>query len=267
MNPSPPNGIVTLTTDFGSEGIFVGAMKGVLLNINSSVQMVDITHEIRSHDVRTGSFQFSAAHSLFPKGTIHLVVIDPGVGSDRKGIAIETEDYFFVGPDNGVFSEAISQSVEYRAVSLESTKYFLPSISSTFHGRDIFAPIAAYISKGIDLPKFGPILDEIARLPIEAPKVSKATLTGVVRFIDNFGNIITNIDENLFKQSIQNQIFVIEFNGLKIKSLSNTYSDGTGTTPIALFNSYGLLEIALYQRNAARELKINPDDRVYVRFL
>ncbi|MDD9975858.1 MAG: SAM-dependent chlorinase/fluorinase, partial [Candidatus Poribacteria bacterium] len=198
---SDPSSIITLTTDFGIRDTYVGIMKGVILGINPNVQVVDLTHAIPPQDIYEAAFSIYAAHSYFPRGTIHVIVVDPGVGSDRRAIVCQTDNAFFVCPDNGVLSYLL-QSTEnearppVNAVEIQNKAYYLPEVSNTFHGRDIFAPIAAHLSLGIPLEDLGPPVQTLVQLPIQAPELSGNTLTGQIVKIDRFGNAITNISES-----------------------------------------------------------------------
>ena len=195
----PPR-IITLTTDFGTSDAYVGIMKGVILSINPNARVVDVTHAIPPQDIYEAAFSIYAAHSYFPKGTIHIIVVDPGVGSDRQAIVCQTESAFFVCPDNGVLSYLL-QSVENEekqpvdAVAIQNSAYYLSEVSNTFHGRDIFAPVAAHLSLGVPLDDIGPPAQTLVQLPIQVPELSGNTLTGQIVKIDRFGNAITNISE------------------------------------------------------------------------
>jgi S-adenosylmethionine hydrolase len=186
--------IITLTTDFGTHDWFVGTMKGVILGIAPRAAIVDLTHEIPAGDIRAGAFALAAGFRFFPKGTVHVAVVDPGVGGARKAIAVQTSNYLFVGPDNGVLSLALAREKIKSVHSLGNANYFLRPISHTFHGRDIFAPVAAHLSRGTPMHKFGPARKDFIRLPWPQPRVRRGCIEGEVVFIDRFGNAITNIE-------------------------------------------------------------------------
>ena len=266
MKSRVPNGIITLTTDFGVNDIFVGVMKGIIVGINPKVQILDIVHEIKAYDVLAGSFLFNAAYKMFPPGTTHLVVVDPGVGGNRRGIAVQTDDYFFVAPDNGVLSEALISENNCHVVSLEATQYFRSTLSKTFHGRDIFAPVAAHLTLNVSLSKFGRIINDRVCLPLPSPLVSENLIEGTVKHIDRFGNIITNIDQTLFNNHQGTKKFIIEVKELKVNSLSTSYQEGCNDQPQVLFNSFNLLEIAYFKGNAAKQFGIGHGDSVQVQF-
>ena len=255
MQKIDPSGIVTLTTDFGTKDIFVAVMKAVILRINPSVRLVDITHEVSPQDIPSASFLFNAAHGYFPPGTIHLVVIDPGVGSNRKGIAVQTDHGIMVAPDNGVLTEAIANYPNILAVSLENQSYFLSEISHTFHGRDLFAPVAAYLSNGTAIAELGPWISELVRIPISTPKIKNHCLQGEIRYIDRYGNLITNIDERLFRQFCDNRgNFAIRIKDQSVRGLCQSYQESPVGSVLAIFNSFNRLELAMYKGNAADKL-------------
>jgi S-adenosylmethionine hydrolase len=184
--------IVTLLTDFGTADYFVGAMKGAVLSVNPSAQVVDITHEVPAFDIEAGAFALLAAFEAFPAGTVHVVVVDPGVGSPRRPLAVEGGGHFFVGPDNGVFGHVYERLQNFRAFQLTNENYFRRSVSSTFHGRDIFAPVGGALSLGADIEKLGPRVEDPERLPFAAPsRLPDGTIRGAVIHVDHFGNLVT----------------------------------------------------------------------------
>jgi hypothetical protein len=186
--------IITLTTDFGTKDWFVGTMKGVILGIAPRATIVDLTHEIPAGDIRAGAFALAAGYRFFPEGTVHVAVIDPGVGGARKAIGVQTANYLFVGPDNGVLSWALAKEKIKSVRRLENSDYFLQPISQTFHGRDIFAPVAAHLSCGTLIRKFGPAQDDFVRLRWPQSRMRRNRIEGEVVFVDRFGNAITNIE-------------------------------------------------------------------------
>ncbi len=256
--------IVTITTDFGTKDTYVGVMKGVILSINPDAQLVDITHEIEPGNILEAAFLLKDAYKYFPEGTVHIVVVDPGVGGKRRPIAIKMEGFFFVGPDNGLFWPIISDK-DALVVHLTNKKYFLKDISTTFHGRDIFAPAAAYISKGVDLLDMGVLINDPVRMEIEKPKFLKDKIVGYVIRADRFGNLITNISKkDIEKHFGKREDLEIEIEGRKIKGLSRTYSDVASGQLLALIGSSGFLEISVNKGSAselfgkkAKELKVN----------
>ncbi len=186
--------IITLTTDFGLDDIYVGIMKGVILSINPACTIVDITHAVTPRDIAAGAFALESSCPYFPAGAIHMAIVDPGVGSGRRALVVETERSLFVGPDNGIFSFALSAPGLKAVYALTSTDYFLPDMSATFHGRDIFAPVAAHLSKGVQPEHMGRRIDDPVILPQAVPVMRGAgILEGCIVHIDRFGNLITNI--------------------------------------------------------------------------
>src|SRR5271167_3357390 len=192
----PESRIVTLTTDFGLSDPFVGIMHGVVLNIHPETTVVDISHAVHSYDLLDGALTIAQAYRFFPPRTLHVVVVDPGVGSRRRPIIVETDDYLFVAPDNGVLSLVKAREPKFCVRHITAERYFLQPVSQTFHGRDIFAPVAGWLSKGIAPREFGPEISDYVRLPFPVVKhVSANELRGVIVKVDKFGNLITNLSE------------------------------------------------------------------------
>jgi S-adenosylmethionine hydrolase len=257
------NSIITLTTDFGLRDPYVAEMKAVILGISPVAKIVDITHQIEKFNTRMGAYVLAAASQYFPKDTIHAVVVDPGVGTRREAILIQTKQHYFVGPNNGVLAlTAKSQGIKH-VYKIANPKLMLPKISHTFHGRDIFAPAAAHLAKGTPPPEFGP---EIHR--IVTPKFAKITkkrnmLIGEVIHIDDFGNIVTNFREKEI-ESMEIKIMV----NLKLKStklklrLCKAYAEVEVQQPLAIIGSHNFLEISINQGNAAEEFKTKAGDKV-----
>ena len=219
------SGIITLLTDFGLSDAYVAMMKGVILSINRDAELIDITHGINTGYVFQGADILKETFSYFPVGTVHVAVVDPGVGSDRRMIALKAADHFFTGPDNGIFWPIIEKYKDAVVCELTEGKYFLPHVTSTFHGRDIFAPVAAHISLGIDIHQIGRPLLTPEKLELPLPFKHDNTLTGQITRIDNFGNLITNITTNDLAGFVGNKEPVIHTGIIKIFGLSKTYSD------------------------------------------
>lgn len=263
--------IITLTTDFGDKDPFVGIMKGVILTINPRAVIIEINHEIAPQDVRGGAFTIFNSYRYFPKGTIHVVVIDPGVGSVRRPIAVKTSDYIFVGPDNGVISWAIIENAPFVAHEIKNKDYMLKEVSTTFHGRDIFAPTAAHLSlqfKEFDEYSFWESLGHEVKSPVLIPFPESKTIgyeiIGEILQIDRFGNLITNIRP---KMSIKYfQVVIRGIDKIKIDGLSKTYDDANDGDLILLVGSTNFLEIAKVGGNAAKGLEAKVGDEVRVVF-
>jgi S-adenosylmethionine hydrolase len=248
--------VITLLTDFGLQDEYVGVMKGVILSINPMVHVVDIMHNITRHDVKQAALAVNASFRYFPKGSIHVVVVDPGVGGKRKVICLQREDHFFVAPDNGVLTMVIKDGKVERICEITNQKYFLKPVSDTFHGRDIFAPAAAHLSKGVDMLRLGKeiVLSKITTLDIPAPTVTATDgLVGAVISIDHFGNLVTNISQatlERFKDDAKSKEVMIRLGRFKIQGVSKSYDSVKAGSPVAVFGSRNLLEISLNQGDA-----------------
>lgn len=257
--------IVTLTTDFGTREFYAGALKGAILAVCPGVSVIDITHEVRSHDVFEAAFTLACAYSAFPPGTTHMVVVDPGVGSDRRGVAVSAGKYFFVAPDNGCLSLALQREPVSVAVTIEAGHYFRTPVSDTFHGRDIFGPVAAYIARGIPVSKFGSEISDLKRLNLPGVKrKADGVLEGVVLHVDKFGNVITNITPESVASltGTSPAHFVFVFEGQRIERHCRFYAEGAEPGPFSLLGSSGFYEIAAWRDSAARILKARRGSRV-----
>jgi hypothetical protein len=256
--------LITLTTDFGASDWFVGTMKGVILSINPRTSIVDITHEIPAGDIRAAAFALAASFQYFPKKTVHVAVVDPGVGSRRKAIAVRTANYLFVGPDNGVLSFALAREKIQSIRLLTNEKMFLPVVSQTFHGRDVFAPVAARLSRGLQIEKLGPPAAKYMKLEWPASRRRGGSVEGEVVYIDRFGNAITNIDPDSLAANGALRARVVSF-GRQLCPLKSSYHAVPTGKPVAVFGSSGFLELAVNGRSAARMLGLRVGERVSVR--
>ena len=245
--------VITLTTDFGSQDWFVGTMKGVILGINPKAHWVDITHEIPAGDIRAGAFALMASYRFFPKGTIHVAVVDPGVGSERHAIAVDTANYVFVGPDNGVLSFALKNEEIKDVRRLQNERYFLKPLSHTFHGRDVFAPVAAHLSRSVALSKLGPKQGDIINLAWPDPKISRNRISGEVVYVDRFGNAITNIANMCVASFKDAEVFIAGKSVCRVKPFYQSVPAGE---PVAVPGSSGLLEIAINGGSVATSLAL-----------
>jgi S-adenosyl-L-methionine hydrolase (adenosine-forming) len=236
---------ITLLTDFGTADYFVGAMKGAILSTNPQAVIVDITHEIPAQDVAAGAFTLLAAYDTFPEGTIHLAVVDPGVGSERRPIIVSAGNHLFVGPDNGIFTHIYDRDPSFDAYHITATRYFRRPVSTTFHGRDVFAPVAAALSNGTDLISLGPWISDPIRLP--------ATHELEIIHIDRFGNLITNITRDQVKEGTR-----LSVNGTVISAFRRFFGENIGEPdePFAIWGSAGFLEIAVNGGSAAQLLNV-----------
>jgi S-adenosyl-L-methionine hydrolase (adenosine-forming) len=246
-------GIVALLTDYGLQDAYVGILKGALLSANPKARLVDLTHEIPPQDVREASRVLDAAHPYFPDGTVFVAVVDPGVGTDRAVVAAETRRHYFLAPDNGLLDFLRRGGELRRAVRVTQTRYFRTPVSSTFHGRDIFAPVAARIAAGLDLARLGPRVRTLAGSG-ETPVVSRGSrVSGRVVAVDRFGNLITDIPSTLLRTP---KNIRIRTGRVVLRSLSRTYSDVRKGALAALVGSTGHLEISANQGNASRLTRV-----------
>jgi S-adenosyl-L-methionine hydrolase (adenosine-forming) len=259
--------IVTLLTDFGTADYFVGAMKGAVLAANPGARVFDITHEVPPYDVEAGAFTLRAAFETFPAGTVHVAVVDPGVGSERRGIAVEGGGHLFVGPDNGLFGHVYERVRTCRVFQLTNASYFRSEVRPTFHGRDIFAPVAGALSRGVRAEELGPEVFDFARLPSAAVEsVGDGTLVGAVIHVDRFGNLVTNITpEDLSEEAVARGAR-LTVAGREVRRFRRFFADGAqgAGEPFAVWGSAGLLEVALYRDSAARALGAKRGDKVEV---
>jgi S-adenosylmethionine hydrolase len=258
------NSIITLLTDFGTKDYYVASMKGVILNINPWCLLIDITHQVSSHNIREGAFILASAYSFFPEGTIHLSVVDPGVGGVRKPILLVTQNYYFVGPDNGLFTMIAQKERVKQIIVLDKLKYHLSKVSATFHGRDIFAPVAAHLSLGIKPRAFGYTIDSLEGLGFERPVVKEGKLLGEILHIDTFGNLVSNIDAGILFRFTEGRPLVIRAGRKIIRGLKRGYWEGKKDEPIALLGSGGFLEISVREGNAQKILKMNRGDPIEI---
>jgi S-adenosylmethionine hydrolase len=247
--------IITLTTDFGLNDHFVGTMKGVILKIIPNAEIADICHSVQAFDILDGALALAQAYSYFPTRTVHLVVVDPGVGSARRPIIASSEEQNFVAPDNGVLSLMYAREERLSVRHITSDHYFLQPVSNTFHGRDIFAPVAAYLAKGVDHEKFGEEITDFVRFNAPKPKPADAnTLRGVVLRVDRFGNLITNFTPQdapaLFQQ--QPPAFKIVVGKREISAMHQNYAEGTPGEVFGVLGSMGYLEIVANRGSAAQ---------------
>ncbi len=255
--------VIALLTDFGTRDHYAGTMKGVALGICPDASLVDISHDLPAHDVLAGALELAAAYRYFPSGTIFLVVVDPGVGSARRGIAAEAGDYRFVAPDNGVLTAVLDEHPAKRVVELTERRYARPTVSRTFEGRDRFAPAAAWLAKGIDLAALGRPAGAIHRLDIPQPCVEADHIAGSVVRVDRFGNLITNIDRKTFERLAGGPLD-IRVGTHQVPRVVSTYADAPAGEVCALFGSTDHLEIAINGASAAADLDLGRGAAVHV---
>jgi len=263
-----PTKIITLTTDFGLKDPYAAEMKAVILSISPKAKIVDITHCVEKFNTRMGAYTLAAACPYFPKSTIHMAVIDPGVGTKRKAILIQTKNGYFIGPDNGVLALAAKGQGIRHIYRIENPKFMLPEVSNTFHGRDVFAPVAAHLANGISPSEFGPEIRKIVTPKFAKITKTKTTLTGEVIHIDGFGNIITNLrQKDLESMNIKVMVNLkLKSIGIKLK-LCKAYGEVGAQKPLAILGSHNFLEISITQGNAAENFQTRVGDKVTLYYL
>lgn len=247
--------IITLLTDFGTRDAYVASMKGVILSLNPQAVLVDLTHEVDPRDIQAGAFLLAEAAAYFPRGAIHLAVVDPGVGSSRRALAAQCRDHYWVGPDNGLFHLIFNRALDLSLVSLENPAYFRPRVSATFHGRDIFAPVAAHLSLGVGLDEFGPRVTDPVSLDFPQPEFGPEAVLGEIISVDRFGNLVSNIGAGDLTSWSGDREVRLQAGPLTIRSLARTYADAAPGEFLALAGSHGFVEIACARDNAARRLQ------------
>lgn len=265
--------IISMTTDFGFCDAYVAEMKAAILSINPDARFVDICHTIEPQNISQAAFVLHTAYRFFPERTIHIVVVDPGVGSQRRAVLLRTSFADFIAPDNGVLSYIIQKVIdkpvtgnmvrlrpEITAISLTRPKYWRQKVSATFHGRDIFAPVAAHLSLGRQPEEFGKKIGTLSTIPLLLPQKSQNGITGHIIHIDNFGNLITNIGEQYLPKKKDG--ITVSVGGKKIHGLSRTYYTGVGL--LSLIGSHGYLEISLKNGSASHFLGVGTGDQVRI---
>ena len=256
--------VITLTTDFGYTDPFVGIMKGVILGIHPEARVVDLNHGIAPQDVQAGAMILRHSLPYFRRGTIHIAVVDPGVGGARRPILIESDGHYFVGPDNGVLSLALEGKEPSCMIHLSNPRYHLTPTSTTFHGRDIFAPVAAYLSLGIPPRAFGERITTFQRLSRPGVVKNGRGLLGEIIYIDHFGNLFTNITEHDLAE-LSGTRLTIRLGRIAISGVVQNYAAGKKAGFMAIINGWGLLEIALYKDSAQNRTRAKIGQRVEVR--
>lgn len=257
------NRVVTLLTDFGVKDAYVGAMKGVILAMCPTVTLVDISHEVSKHNVLQGAFMLCQAAPYFTEGSIHLGVVDPGVGTARRRIMVQGRRCFYVGPDNGVLSLAAKREGVIKIVEIKNAEFMLPHPSRTFEGRDVFAPAAAHLARGVDIDEFGPEIHSFVNVSIAEPKRRGRELLGEVIYIDGFGNIVTNIPKDMLGEvDVGTSIEVRVGRVSKTVPFCRTYGDASAKSPLLTLGSSGFLEVAVNQGSAEKLYRATVGNRV-----
>jgi len=257
--------VIALLSDFGSRDHYAGTMKGVILGICPEVTLVDLTHDVAAHDVLEGALQLAAAYRFFPAGTVFLAVVDPGVGSARRGLAAEAGEYRFVAPDNGVLTAVFRDAPPRRVVELSERRYARPTVTRTFEGRDRFAPAAAWIAKGTQLSALGRTITDYQRIEIPVVEAIDEMLRGVVLIVDRFGNLVTNIDRRTFETFAKQGPIRILAGGTPVGRLVSTYAEIAPGEVCALFGSSDHLELAANAASAAERLSLGRNAAVEIK--
>jgi hypothetical protein len=259
--------VITLSTDFGWDDPYAGIMKGVILRINPRAVPMDISHGLSNQRLIEAAFKVAAVADYFPKGTIHLAVVDPGVGSARRPIVVKTKSHFWVGPDNGIFTRIMQTAPGAKIFHLTNPRYFLNPVSATFHGRDIFAPAAAHLSRGLSLPTLGKRISDPLLLNLPDPSCRKDEISGQVLYADRFGNLITNINRKEVERCFPEGNIAVRIGRRKLGGLQETYAQSEPGRLLTLFGSSGFLEIACNRSSAAEMLDYSPGKLPAVRLV
>jgi S-adenosylmethionine hydrolase len=246
--------IITLLTDYGLRDCYVGALKGAILSVYSGAQIIDVAHTIAKQDVLEAAYLINGYYKSFPKGTIHLAVVDPGVGGPRRPILVESRNHFFLGPDNGIFSYVFEREQVAQVVHLTATQYFATDVSDTFHGRDIFGPVAAHLASGVEARWLGKPIEDFLKLPLPQLKAAGTMLSGEVVYVDRYGNLVTNIDLASFYALVKGKQYTIAAGQTTIGGISRSYVDGQPGQLLALFGCQQTLELSVNQGSAASML-------------
>ncbi len=257
-----PSGVITLTTDFGLHDPYVAMMKGVILTVHPGARLIDVTHLIDPGAVAQAAGLVRDTFPFFPSGTVHVVVVDPGVGSERRPLAVEAAGHVFVGPDNGIFWPIIEAHAGAKVIHMTESRYFRSPMSKTFHGRDLFAPAAAHFCLGVGLEQVGTTITDPVRLPLPEPQIEGRCLVGQIVRIDRFGNLITNIHRSGLERFLMAAPPVIEIGERTIEGLRQAYTDVKRGELLALMDSSDYLEIAVNMGRAAKAIDLNADEIV-----
>lgn len=253
--------VITLTTDFGTRDGYVAAMKGVILGIAPGVHLVDISHEVAPQDIPEAAFLLGGVYRFFPPETVHLVVVDPGVGTERRGLAVRAGGHRFVAPDNGVLTPVLEAEEDAQIISLTNADYWLDDVSHTFHGRDIFAPVAAHLAAGVPIEALGVPIEDPVRLTLPNPQIADGATEGSVLWADHFGNLVTNIPATALTPG---EIYRVTVGRLTVTGLFTTYGQVRAGQPLALIGSHGFIEVAVREGSAAEMAGVGRGAKVRV---
>ena len=259
--------LITLLTDFGERDYFVASMKGVILNINPQARIVDLAHQVGPQQVEEAAYLLKSCYRYFPDGTVHVVVVDPGVGSARRPLLVTSSRYYFVAPDNGVLTDIFQEELSVEVREIENKQYRLDAEGATFDGRDLFAPAAAWLTRGQPPGSYGRLIRDYVRLPRQEPAWEGQALVGRIVYVDHFGNLISNVTP-LHLKEVQGRSrrsgVTIRVGGTVIEGLTHHYAEGSPNAPHALINSNGQLEIFVKEGSAAERLKLGRGERIEV---
>lgn len=244
--------VITLTTDFGTGDSLVGSMKGVILNINPDAAIVDITHKVFPYDLLDGALAIGQAYKFFPPRTVHVVVVDPGVGTERRPLLVTAGQHYFIAPDNGVLSMIYQREESLTVRHITAEHYFLQPVSNTFHGRDIFSPVAAWLSKNDQSNSFGEEITDFVRFAMPKPKQTGNSIKGVVLRADNFGNLLTNFTPEDAPQLLAGSNFKLRVGNAEISKFAQTFGNGGPNEPVLILGSSGFFEVAVNRGSAAK---------------
>jgi S-adenosylmethionine hydrolase len=250
--------VVTLLTDFGDRDYFVGSIKGVILNINPQARIVDLSHQVVPQQVEEAAYLLKSCYRYFPEGTVHVAVVDPGVGTARRALLVSTARHFFLAPDNGLLTYIFEEETSVEVRQIENRQYRLEAEGATFDGRDLFAPAAAWLTRGQQPGSFGRLVRDYVRLPIREPRWEQQRLIGRIVYVDHFGNLISDLTTDHVREvrtTLKRDTITVAIAGLTIQGLAASYEEGSRETPHALINSNGQVEIFLKGGHAADALK------------
>jgi S-adenosyl-L-methionine hydrolase (adenosine-forming) len=251
------NPIITLTTDYGTNDHLVGVMKGAILRVNPDARIVDITHQVTPFDLLEGALAIASSYAYFPVRSIHVVVVDPGVGTERRPLLVSGQNQYFIAPDNGVLSGVYDKEQNFAVRHLTSEHYFMQPVSKTFHGRDVFAPVAGWLSKHWQPASMGEVIEDFKRFAMPKPKESEGLLKGVVMKVDGFGNLITNFrTEDLSPETMEKGEIHLQVGSQAVTRMVHMFASGNAGEPVAYIGSSGYLEIAVNKGNASKALGI-----------
>ncbi|MBA2251930.1 MAG: SAM-dependent chlorinase/fluorinase [Nitrospirales bacterium] len=264
---SPPISLITLLTDFGDRDYFVASMKGVILNINPQARIVDLSHHVAPYQIEDAAYVLKSSYRYFPDGAVHVAVVDPGVGSARRPLLVSTSRYFFLAPDNGLLTDIIQDELSVEVRQIENMQYRLDSEGTTFDGRDLFAPAAAWLTRGQAPGSFGRLIRDVATLPAQEPAWEGPTFVGRIVYVDHFGNLISNITPSHLaeiRRYTKRTSVLIRIAGKTIDDLTACYADGFSDAPRALINSNGHVEVFVKEGSAAHMLNVGRGQRMEI---